>query len=140
MGEAPIFFKIFFAFGIMLFIAIFVFVLMMIFGTKTKSKLLSRQVKSISDATGMSKEDLESMLTNLQSVSIKSRKRALEENEEDLKLMADKNAEINKDAIKTTASAIKEGLTKGDSMYCKYCGASIDSDSSFCKSCGKKVS
>lgn len=140
MGEASIFFKIFFGFGVIIFIAIFIFVIMLMFGTKTRSKLLSRQFKSISDATGMSKEDLESMLTNLQTASIRSRKRALDENEDDLKAMADTNAKINKDAIKTTASAIKEGFTSNNNIYCKYCGASIDSDSAYCKSCGKKVS
>ena len=32
-----------------------------------------------------------------------------------------------------------EGLTEEESdVYCKHCGASIDSDSTFCKACGRK--
>lgn len=130
-------FTIFAVFGILMFVGVFAFVLMLMFGTKTRSKMLSRQFKSVSDATGMSKGDIESMLTNLQSATINSRKKILEENEDSLKEMADANARINKDAVKTTAKAIKEGLT-GDTIYCKHCGSLIDSDSKFCKSCGKE--
>jgi len=118
-------------------IAIFAFSFMLMFGTKTKAKLLSRQFKTLNDATGMSQNDMESMLTNLQNMSIRSRKKVLDENEETLKDMADANARINKDAIKTTAGAIKEGFV-GNKVYCKHCGSSIDADSKFCKSCGKE--
>ena len=61
----------------------------------------------------------------------------LEDNQEILKETANKKADINKEAVKAMASAVKEGFSE-DEMYCKHCGASIDSDSKFCKKCGKE--
>lgn len=133
-----IIFYIIFAFGIVMFILIFMFAMMMIFGTKTKSKLLARQIKSMRGATDLSKEDIENILTNLSGATIKSKNKIVTENEDDLKNIADTEARINKDAIKETAKAIKEGLIN-NTTYCKYCGSSVDSDSVYCKSCGKKL-
>ena len=131
-------FYVIMAFGIVMFIIIFLFAMMMIFGTKTKSKLLARQIKSMRGATDLSKEDIENILTNLSGATIKSKNKIVTENEDDLKNIADTEARINKDAIKETAKAIKEGLIN-NTTYCKYCGSSVDSDSIYCKSCGKKL-
>ena len=57
--------------------------------------------------------------------------------EEELKYMADKKADISKDAITKTARAIKSGLAD-EVAYCKHCGVEIDVDSNFCKKCGKQ--
>ena len=133
-----ILFYVIMAFGIVMFIIIFLFAMMMIFGTKTKSKLLARQIKSMRGATDLSKEDIENILTNLSGATIKSKNKIVTENEDDLKNIADTEARINKDAIKETAKAIKEGLIN-NTTYCKYCGSSVDFDSVYCKSCGKKL-
>lgn len=37
----------------------------------------------------------------------------------------------------TIAKEIKKGL-KDYTIYCKHCGAIVDSDSTFCKDCGKE--
>lgn len=132
-----IFVWIFFAIGIVMFFLIFVFVMMMMFGTKTRSKMLARQMKSLSGAANMSKEDIESMLTNLSSASINSKKKILDENEDTLKDIKDAEVRINKDAIKESAKAIKQGFV-GD-IYCKHCGKLVDSDSKYCKFCGKEL-
>lgn len=134
-----ILFKVFFVLGIIIAILIFAYVLMFMFGTKTRSKMLNRQIRSLRGGVGMSKEDLESMMSVLGEVSINSRKKILNEHKDELKEMRDIEAEINKDAIKETSKAIKEGFTSSSSLYCKYCGKDIDEDSVFCKSCGKKV-
>lgn len=131
------FFIIFLVIGGVLFIGVFSFVMMMMFGTKTRAKILSKQFESLSGAASMSKEDIENLLTNLSSATIKSRKKVLDENEEDLKDIKDTEVRINKDAIRETAKAVKEGFT--GSIFCKYCGASIDDDSKYCKACGKKL-
>ena len=131
-------FYVIMVFGIVMFILIFLFAMMMIFGTKTKSKLLARQIKSMRGATDLSKEDIENILTNLSGATIKSKNKIVTENEDDLRNIADTEARINKDAIKETAKAIKEGLIN-NTTYCKYCGSSVDSDSVYCKSCGKKL-
>ncbi len=57
-----------------------------------------------------------------------------EQNKEDLQELASTGAQIQSDAVKTTARAVKEGLA--DTKYCKHCGAKIDADSRFCKDCG----
>ena len=41
-------------------------------------------------------------------------------------------------AVKTVASAVKEGLSNESKRICS-CGAGNDSDSVFCKSCGKRL-
>lgn len=130
-------FTIFFVFGIILFICIFTFVIMTMFSTKFRSKMIARQMKSISGATNLSKEEIEDMMANLGSASIRSKKRILDENEDDLKDIKDAEIRINKDAIRETAKAIKEGFT--EDQYCKHCGKSVDSDSKYCKYCGGEL-
>ena len=132
-----ILFTIMFIFGIVVFLAIFIYVIMMMFGTKTRAKMISRQIESISGATNISKEDIENVLTNLSGATIKSKKRILEENEDDLKDIKDAEMRINKDAIKETAKSIKEGFI-GD-IYCKHCGKLVDKDSKYCKYCGQEL-
>ena len=77
----------------------------------------------------------------IRKASVKMQKYHLEENKEDLKDVANVAAEINREAVTTTASAFKEGFTSSpedQQMYCKHCGAQIDADSRFCKTCGKE--
>ena len=92
----------------------------------------------ISVIRGMSSKGMEKTLTRMGTIAAKARKNILINNEEDLRFSANKQADINKDAIKTTMNAIKEGLTEDEIVYCKHCGSSIDADSKFCKSCGKE--
>ena len=68
---------------------------------------------------------------------IKDMKDIISSNEDDLKEISTKSANISKDGIEIKARAIKDGLTK-EKKFCKYCGDSIDSDSKFCKNCGKE--
>ena len=68
---------------------------------------------------------------------IKDTKDVISSNEDDLREISTKSANISKDGIEITARAIKDGFMK-DTIFCKHCGASIDSDSKFCKSCGKE--
>ena len=70
-------------------------------------------------------------------MSVKSAKYIQQENREDLKDIADVSADIMSDAVTRTAGAVKDGID--DTMFCKYCGAKIDSDSKFCKECGKEL-
>jgi len=86
---------------------------------------------------GMSTKGLEKTLTNLGGAAARAQNNIINNNEDILKETANKTANINKDAVKTMAHAIKEGFTE-DVIYCKHCGALIDSDSKFCKSCGKE--
>lgn len=137
--EMQAMFTIFMIIGVVMFIVIFSMAIMMIFGTKLRSKILSNQFKTLRNSTDMSKEDIEAMLKNLSDASISSRKKIYEEKEDDLKDIADANARINKDAVRETSSAIKEGFMNDDKIYCKHCGSKIDSDSKFCKSCGMEL-
>lgn len=132
-------FVVFMIIGVLMFLCVFAFAMMMMFGTKMKSKLLSKQLKSLNMATDMSKKDIENMMANLEGASISAHKGVVAEHEEDLKDIADTTARASKDAVETTARAIKKGLTTDESIYCKHCGASIDADSKFCKSCGKEI-
>ena len=59
-----------------------------------------------------------------------------EQNKADLTAIANNTAEIVSDAVATTAEAVRGDTRK--TMFCKHCGARIDSDSKFCSSCGKE--
>lgn len=87
---------------------------------------------------GTSQKGLEKTLTKQMNILTRAQNNVLKNNEEILRENANKQAEINKDAIRTTAEAIKEGFSKGDMTFCKHCGSSIDADSKFCKICGKE--
>ncbi len=117
---------------------IFAFTLLMFLSPKFRGKFMSNQVKSMKHMTNYSKRDIEEIMTNLGSATVNSQNNIINQNEDTLKNIANKSAEINKGAIKTTVSAIKEGLNAQPTMFCKYCGAKIDEDSKFCKSCGKE--
>ncbi len=67
-------------------------------------------------------------------MATKSAKYLQEQNKEDLQDIATTQAEIQKEAVEMTASAVKEGLS--DTKFCKHCGTKIDADSRFCKECG----
>lgn len=127
--------------GIFIFaIAIFVFVAIQMFSPKARGKMMSKQVEAMKHMTNMSKEDMQDVLTNLSEISINAKKNILDQNEDVLKDIASREANISKDAIKTTVSAVKEGWTQGEdsTMFCKHCGTSIDANSKFCKECGKE--
>lgn len=126
------------AFGIM------IFVFLMIFSGKTRSKFMGHQLNMQKQMLEDNKETIKDIAEISGEIGIKSKRNIMDNNEEDLRHMATMGADISKDAIRTTTSAIREGLT-GDnsesgtgSSYCKHCGAKIDSDSKFCKKCGKE--
>lgn len=116
----------------------FVFTMLMLFSSKFKGKFMSHQLKAVKHMTDYSKQDMEDVITELGNVAVNSKNNIINQNKELLKEMANTQAEINKDAIKTTANAIKEGLNNEATMYCKHCGNVIDADSKFCKVCGKE--
>lgn len=93
-------------------IALFIYGIVVFFSPKARGKLMSKQVQAT--------------------------KYMMENQKENLKDISDDLADATKDGVKTTARAIKEGLTEDDTIYCKHCGATIDSDSTFCKKCGKE--
>ena len=73
----------------------------------------------------------------MMSKQIKAAKHMMEESADDLKDITDSMAYATNGAFRKTARAVKEGFT-GTSIYCKNCGASIDSNSRFCNKCGKE--
>lgn len=117
---------------------VFIFTFAMIISPKLRGKIMSRQIKATKYMMDNSKEDLESIGTTAGNVSVNVRKNVLDANEDVMRDMATREANINKEAVETTARAIRDGFV-GDSIYCKYCGSKIDEDSKFCKKCGKEM-
>lgn len=88
--------------------------------------------------TGASQKGLEKQLTRSMSILARAQNNVIKNNKEILRENANMTADINKDAIRTTSHAVKEGFTDNDIFYCKNCGQLIDEDSRFCKVCGKE--
>lgn len=93
--------------------AIVVFAILMMFSSRVRGKMMSKQVKATRYMMDETKDDIESISTDM--------------------------ANATKEGIETTTRAIRRGLTEDKEIYCKYCGARIDADSKFCKSCGRQL-
>lgn len=107
-------FKIFFIVVLILIILSFIFTIALIFSSKLKAKIIGKQVKVA--------------------------KYVLDDNEDILRDISDKSADIKANSYTTTARAIKKGLQNREKgKYCKYCGYEIEEDSIYCKKCGKKI-
>lgn len=132
-----IFFTIMFTIVPILVIVIFILVFILMFSPKLRGKFMSRNIKATKYMFDESKDDLTDIGATMGDIAVKTRKKVLDKNEKNLKDMATRQANISKDAIEITARAIKEGFVT-DTVYCKYCGKSIDADSKFCKHCGKE--
>lgn len=87
----------------------------------------------------LSRKSIEKTLTEYADMAVKVRSNVINNNEELLRETANKSADIQKGAIRSMAGSVKEGFTQESKIYCKYCGASIDSDSVFCNKCGKQL-
>lgn len=118
-------------------ILIFILTVVLMFSSKFRGKLMSKQIKAVKNMTDYSKDDIENIMTNLGNISVNAQNNIVTENEETLKNIADKQANINKDSITTISKAIKDGFSK-ETIFCKHCGSVIDEDSTFCKYCGKE--
>lgn len=114
--------------------AVFIFTIALLFSPKLRGKLMSHQIKSLKHMTDYSKEDLEEISNNIISV----KKQILDNNEDKLKEMNFKEAQIEKEGLKVKLNTIREELLTPGNLFCKHCGQSIPSDSKFCKYCGKK--
>ena len=115
----------------------FVFVFAMMLSLKLRGRVMSSQIKSMRHMTDMSKEDMQQILSTMGDVTAKSQNDVINNNEEILRDSANRYANINKNAVKTTFSGIGEGMYEESTIFCKHCGESIDEDSTFCKRCGR---
>lgn len=84
-------------------------------------------------------EVLRETLTKYGNTVVRAQNDIINNNEDILREKANKTADIHKDAVKTIAHSIKEGLSDDNTVYCKHCGAQVDADSIFCKKCGKQI-
>lgn len=118
-------------------LGIFIFTIAMTASPKFRGKFMSRQIKSLKYMIDDAKDDIEEMGSIAGNIQTKISKNILDDNEEALKDIEIRRANIDKEGIEIKARALKDGLSK-NVVYCKHCGASIDEDSTFCKRCGKK--
>ena len=119
-------------------VGMFIFSFGMIFSPKLRSKFMGHQLKMQKRMLEDNKEVMQDIGKITGEIGVKTAKGVIDENEDDIRHVVSKTADMSKDAITTTTRAIKKGLTEEESVYCKHCGESIDSDSTFCKACGKK--
>ena len=111
-------------------------VIAMIVSPKIRGKIMARQIKSYKYMMDEAKDSLVDIGTTGSQVGIDVAKNVMDSNKDTMKELASSAADISKDAITTTVSAVKKGIV--GTAYCKYCGKPIDEDSRFCKHCGKE--
>ena len=119
-------------------VVIFIFTFGMIFSSKLRSKFMGHQLKMQKRMLEDNKEVIQDLGKLTGEIGVKTTKGIMDENEDDLRHISSKGADIASDGITKTVRAIKKGMSDAGDVYCKHCGESIDSDSSFCKACGKK--
>lgn len=116
---------------------VFVITIVSIISPKFRGKLMSRQIRATKYMIDESKDDLSNLGTTMGNIGINVKKGILDQNEDTLRDLTIREANIDKEGIEIRTRAIKDGFSK-DTMFCKHCGATIDEDSKFCKKCGKE--
>ena len=129
--------------GIVIGIAVFGFALVFILAIRASSpKYMEKKLTKMGEAAVRAQNNImknnKDIYVETASAAAEIQNKVINQNEEMLKDTADRTAEIHKDAFKTIVHSVKEGLTEDSKIYCKYCGAQIDTDSKFCKKCGKE--
>lgn len=121
-----------------LMVAMLVFMICIMFVPSFRSKFMGHQLKMQKQMLEDNKDVMADIGKISGEIGVKTTKGIIDENEDDIRHVVGKTADIASDGITKTARAIKKGFTEEEPIYCKHCGASIDSDSIFCKACGKK--
>ncbi len=116
-------------------LCVFGFLIAMIFSPKLRGKMMSKQVKATRYMVQESKDDMATIGKDMTDVGAEVADHVVDEHADTIKNVADTLSTATQGAVKTTVSAVREGLQK-DTAYCKHCGAVIDRDSKFCKECG----
>lgn len=118
---------------------VMILILCIAFSAKGRNKMMQNMMKSNMDTLkDMTAGEMGETLKDLSKTAINIRKNILEENKDLLKEVVEMEADIESRAIKKKAAAAKDGFIGNDTIFCKYCGANIDSDSKFCMNCGKE--
>jgi hypothetical protein len=135
--QSPLVFEVLFVVFLIVFISIFILFLASLLSPKLRGKMMSRQIKATKFMVEESKDNLKGLYSTTAGIGIAGKKAILDQNADELRDIAMREADIASAGIETRARSVKRGLTQEDSIYCKHCGTAIDSDSRFCKECGK---
>lgn len=115
----------------------FILTFVMIFSPKARSWFVGKQLKAQKQILKDNQDILKDLGTTAGSVGLNVKKSIYDTNDDTLRNLAQKDAELLAIKAKKVTKAIREGLTE-ENMYCKHCGKQIDTDSVFCKKCGKE--
>lgn len=135
--------------GLFILIGFFVFVFGFIlfgmyntFSGRAQSRWIGRNIRVLKDALEDNKDLIQDLGKLSSDIQLQTQKNIYENNEEDLRYVSKKSADIEAEAIYTKAKAFKKafsGTTQNTpKRYCRYCGEAIEMDSIYCDMCGKK--
>ena len=116
----------------------FIFVFAMIFSPRLRAKMNQLDIKAAKYTVEDNKDDIADIISATANTTIDAKNKVIAEKADDIKKMAQFETEIQKERMETIAKAVKDGLSSKETIFCKHCGAVIDSDSVFCKKCGGK--
>ncbi len=117
-------------------IAFFVFVILLIFNPKVRSKFMGVQLKATKQMLDDNKETIKDIKNVQADIAIESTDKILEKHEDTIKKNVTKVADMSAESIETTARAIKKGISK--TKQCPECLKFNDENAKFCQECGKK--
>jgi len=129
-------FNIIFVIMLLFTIAFFIFVILMIFNPKIRSKMMGRQLKATKMILDDNKETIKD-IANLQAdIAVESTDNILNKHDKTIEKNMTKMANMSAESIETTARSIKKGISK--TKQCPECLKFNEENAKFCQECGAK--
>ncbi len=98
--------------GVLFFLAILTFIILLIFSPKFKAKLMGNQIKAVEYTVHDNKDNITHIGSDVGDIITNTGENILNNNEDKLKDIASRSAKVMEGGIETTAGAITKGVSK----------------------------
>jgi hypothetical protein len=97
--------------GVLFFLAILTFIILLIFSPKFKAKLMGNQIKAVEYTVHDNKDSITHIGSDVGDIVAETGENILNKNEDKLKDISSRGAKIMEDGIETTVGAITKGIS-----------------------------